>query len=95
VNVHVELLLGRRVRDADDKVIGRILAIGADRRGVVEEFRLGPAALLSVLGISAAHIVGWPLSREPLRVPWQQLDLSDPEHPRLRCMLEELKKMTK
>ncbi len=91
--VHVELLLGRRVYDAQGHVIGHLEEIHAGQRGkecVIEEYHLGPAALLERLGISTARLVGWPLSRKPLRIPWRQLDLSDPEHPRLRCTREEL-----
>ena len=97
-NIHVELLVGRRVRDTQNRVIGRIECIHARLRGqdfVVAEYHLGPAAVLERLGISAAGMIGWPLSREPLRVPWQHLDLSDAENPRLRCTLEELKAMTR
>jgi hypothetical protein len=96
--VHVELLLGCRVRDADGTVIGRIESIRAERRGdhcFVEEYQLGAAAYLSRLGISTASLVGWPLARQPLRVPWDQLDLSDPQQPRLRCTLQQLKAMTR
>lgn len=92
-NVHVELLAGRRVRDVNDKVAGRIQSIHGEIRGkecYVEAFLLGPAALLSRLGISAGRLVGW-AKHEPLRVPWQQLDLSDPEKPRLRCTVDELR----
>jgi hypothetical protein len=97
-NAHVELLFGRRVRDSKGEVIGRIESIHAARKGkdcLVEEYHIGPAALLERFGISAANLVGWAARHEPLRVPWDQLDLSDPERPRLRCTLEELKKMTR
>ena len=84
--VHVELLVGKRVRDANGRVIGRIEEILARRRGAdffVEEYHLGPAAWLEKLGISTARMIGF-RPREPRRIPWQQLDLSDPENPRLR-----------
>ena len=91
-NIHAELLLGRRVLDVNDRVVGRIRSIHARRRGhdfLVEEYLIGPAAILEVLGISTRRLVGLRL-REPLRIPWQKLDLSDPERPRLRCAKEEL-----
>jgi len=94
--VHVELINARRVRDANGKVVGRIGEIVARRRGhdyFIEEYHLGPAAWLEHLGISSARIIGWQRGREPLKVPWQQLDLSDPKNLRLRCTLEELTKM--
>ena len=92
--VHFELLLGREVHDPDGVRVGRILSVIAEREGedcVIREYHLGAAALLSRLGITALRLVG--LHRhEPLRVPWDQLDLGDPEKPRLRCRAEELKR---
>ena len=86
-SVHAELLVGRRVRDEDGKVVGRIEAIRVRLRGhdyFVEEYHLGPAAFLEVLGISSARMIGFRLARAPKCIPWQKLDLSDPEHPRFR-----------
>jgi sporulation protein YlmC with PRC-barrel domain len=95
--IHAEALVGRQVRDTNGRVIGRIGEIAVERRGkecYVEEYLLGAAALLSRLGISAGALIGIP-PRKPLRVPWQQLDLSDPHRLRLRCTLEELKAMNR
>jgi hypothetical protein len=92
-NVRVQDLVGRRVVDANGKGAGRIESIRASWKGdhcLVEAFELGSAALLHRLGISAARLFGWPLAGEPRRVPWQQMDLSDPEKPKLRCAVEEL-----
>jgi len=92
--VHFELLLGRKVHDSEGRRVGRILEVHAESEGkdcVVREYLLGTAALLTRLGISAGRMVGLPLHREPIRVPWDQMDLSDPERPRLRCRVEELK----
>ncbi len=97
-NVHVELLAGRRVRDTSGRPVGRIQSIRARRRGsdyFVEEYHLGPAAFLEGLGISTAKLIGLPIARDPVKIPWDQLDLSDPEHPRLRCTKEELKGMNR
>jgi hypothetical protein len=92
--VHLELLLGKLVRDPDEVKVGRILSVHADQEGAectIREYHLGAAALLERLGISVLRIVGWPIDKEPLRVPWDQLDVSDPERPRLRCPVAELK----
>jgi len=97
-NVHVETLIGRRVRDPNGKAIGHVEEIQAKWSGkecLIEEYHLGPAAFLERLGISTARFIGWPLTHKPLRIPWGQLDLSDPDRPRLRCTVEELKKMTR
>jgi hypothetical protein len=57
----------------------------------VREYLLGAAALRVRLGISAKRLFGWPVRREPLRVPWDLLDLRDPRKPRLLCGVAELK----
>lgn len=85
--VHFELLLGRVVRDPEGARVGRILSVMAEIEGqecVVREYRLGTAALLARLGI-------YTFQRKPRRVPWELMDLSDPEKPRLRCLKAELK----
>jgi len=85
--VHLELLLGKLVRDTEGARVGRIRSVRAEMEGedcVVRDYDLGAAALMSRLGISM-------FQRTPLRVPWEQLDLSDPEQPRLRCTVAELK----
>ena len=85
--VRFELLLGRVVRDPDGKKAGRILEVRVEPEGedrVVTEYLLGAAALKARLGLSAG--------REPLRIPWDLLDLRDPGKPRLRCALAELER---
>ena len=92
--VHFELLLGRKVLDSEGKKAGRILAARVEAEGedcVVREYHLGTAALLTRLGLSAGLIAGLPMRSEPIRVPWDRMDLSDPRHPRLTCPLRELK----
>lgn len=84
--VHLEMLLGKMVRDPRGARVGRIFSVHAEIEGadcVIREYLLGAAALLQRLGIPHP---GW----EPLRVPWDQLDLTDPEHPCLRCSAAEL-----
>lgn len=97
-HVHLELLHGRRVVDSEGAVAGRIHSVKAERVGeecLVREYLLGPAALMHRFGFSAAALVGLPMRSEPLRVPWEQLDLADPERPRLRCTVAELKRLTR
>lgn len=76
--IRMQELVGRRVRDAAGKVVGRIEAIHAvcrDRTCSIEEFELGADALLARFGLVPA---------EPRRVSWHNLDLSNPRRPRLR-----------
>ena len=94
--IRVQDLIGRQVTDPNGQKAGRIETMFATWRGencFIEEYHLGAAALLERLGITATRLIGWPGAREPLRVPWQQLDLSDPEHPRLRVPVAEVKRM--
>lgn len=94
MNVRLQDLNGRRVRDVDGKIAGRIGEVVAERIGAdchVIEYLLGPAAYLSRLGITAERLVGLKRRRGPLRVPWNQLDLTDPTHPRLRCRVSDLR----
>jgi len=92
--VHLELLLGCAVRDPDGKKAGRILEVRVEPEGedrVVSEYLLGAAALRARLGLTAGRLFGWPVRREPLRIPWDLLDLRDPKKPRLKCTVDELK----
>jgi len=79
--VSVEQLLGREVVDANGKRLGHIEEIIAEREGdelLVKEFHVGRAAVAERLsfGLFGAH--------EPHRIKWSDLDLSDPQHPRLK-----------
>ena len=96
--VHVERLLGRKVTDADGKVVGRIEEMRSaivDGERVVTEFHIGPAALLERVGLAFAElpIVGWLASvAESRSVPWYLIDLEDPRHPRLLGRLHDVGK---
>lgn len=83
--VRVQDLLGRRVRAGNNQSIGRIEEIRVEKRGkgfVVLEYHLGAVALMERL---SAHVGSWFGRTRSMRVvPWAQLDLSDPRHPRLR-----------
>jgi hypothetical protein len=92
--VHVEQLLGRKVIDADGRVVGHIEEMRSeivDGERVVTEFHLGPAALFERIGAVVGEL---PLLRffAPSRarcVAWNLVDLSDPRHPRLRGRLDD------
>ena len=91
--IHFELVIGRRVMPAKDgKPVGRIEdAVVEPRDGefVVTEFRVGAEALLDRLGLPAfkMHLPG---RRPAYRVRWDQIDLSDEQHPRLTVPQSEL-----
>ncbi|WP_114809809.1 hypothetical protein [Paraburkholderia kururiensis] len=93
--VNIELVVGRTVRTQEGKRVGRIEAVCAHREGngkgddwVVDEFHVGPHALIERLSLSMIAALLPPALRpkrdpKPYRIPWQQLDLSDPWYPRL------------
>jgi hypothetical protein len=91
--VRVDLLRGRKVRDPSGRVVGRIRELLAEvaRPGsgeyLVREFHLSGGGLLERLGAwrlgsVIADRVGRPGTT--IVIGWRDLDLSDPEKPRLR-----------
>jgi len=88
----LQQIIGSRVRDVDGKVVGRIHEARAEVRGadcVITEWLVGPGAMLQRLGIAAGRLIGI-AARDPLRIPWDKIDLSDLDDVRLTCRAEEL-----
>lgn len=100
--IHAELLIGRRVRAMNGRVIGRLEEIRTKQgaRGCyVEEFLTGSYGVVErVAAFSIAravfHVIGARQKDSSYRIPWDRLDLSDPKQPRLRCEVSELRKVT-
>lgn len=99
--VRLELLVGRKVFDAAGECVGRIEEVRAEVDGpdhVVREFHVGKLAVFE-------RLLEGRLLRALLRrlsahrlwtgyvVPWQEMDLSDPERPRARRRKAELKRL--
>jgi sporulation protein YlmC with PRC-barrel domain len=99
VDVHIELLLGTKVRDVDGNVVGRIEEFRVERDDDscrIEAYLIGASALIERLS-------AWTLIRPIARalharklfqlydVPWQEMDLSDPRQPRLRIARKDLR----
>lgn len=99
MEIKIELLLGTEVHDVDGKGIGRIEEFRVERDEkacLVEAYLIGASALIERLS-------AWTLVR-PIKqflgvrnlytlyqVPWQDMDLSDPRHPRLRIAKRDLR----
>jgi hypothetical protein len=102
-SINVELLLNREVKDASGRRAGRIEEIRARREGeeiIVESYHLGPEALLErlaapVLRLSPFRALGLHRHSPGRRAQWDQMDLSNPEKPVLRCAREELAKLVR
>jgi sporulation protein YlmC with PRC-barrel domain len=96
--IHVELLLGKRVFALNGRSIGRLEEIRAElNKGecFVAEFLVGSYALLERLsalsiGRDVLRLLGARSKHGGYRIPWNKLDLSDPEQPRLLCKVSEL-----
>jgi hypothetical protein len=91
--LRLELLLGRRVRDPEGRVVGRLEEFRATRDGdawEVTAFDVGPSALLERLAVR--HFGSLVPGTRPAgyRARWDQIDLSDPDHPRLTVPVDEL-----
>lgn len=98
--IYLDELLGRKVYDIHGKCAGRIEEALASTRGecTIDEFHLGRVGLFERLSIAhfANHllrVVGATGNGASHRVPCDQLDLTDPRRPRLRCAASELKKI--
>jgi len=98
LELHFELLLNRRVYDRDGNAVGHLEEIRATRDGVVIEYHVGAFALFERLGawsLGRAILRALRLSRKGggYRVPWDQLDLTQPSRLRLRCAVEALRRL--
>jgi len=91
--LNIELVLGREVRSRDGKRLGHIEAIHLARDGdslFISEFHVGPDALLERLAVGLLpqwlrEVVYRRNQSRRHRLAWDQMDLSDPRHPRLIC----------
>lgn len=98
--VHLELLLGRAVHDANGERVGEIEEVRVDTGAgewQVQEYITGPIGALerlasAELGLWLVGLLGGGKSPAGYRIPWQQLDLTDPRHPRVRCLKAELER---
>ena len=89
---HIERLIGRSVYDGDERAVGRIQELHAEKEGdyyVITAIDLGPDALLERLAVRHTELTffGRP---HGYRVRWDQIDLEDERRPTLTCPVEDL-----
>lgn len=98
IELHLELLLGRTVVDANGRRVGRIQEFVAEQRGdglEVTEVHVGLSGLEERLSVGGAGVTftklfgGLASSATPQRIPWKDLDFADPDHPKLRSSSDE------
>jgi hypothetical protein len=90
--VRVGCLLGRQVRAANNRPIGRLEEVRVETRATgctVSEYLIGVGGLAERLGVGVRLLLGRRIRMRLAR--WDQLDISDPYHPRLTCPVEELR----
>jgi sporulation protein YlmC with PRC-barrel domain len=92
MEVNVELLLGTNVQDMDGEEIGRIeeLVVERDEKScVVEAYLIGAPGLIERLSAwtlvrPIKQFLGTRKLYTVYQVPWEDMDMRDPHHPRLR-----------
>ncbi len=99
--VHLERVLGRHVLDSEGKSVGLVEEVIAEQEGnewVVREYLIGRNALLYRLSVRdlGRALLGFFSAKENAgyRVPWDKLDLTDPQKPRLNCASHELEPLS-
>jgi hypothetical protein len=94
-DIRLEQLVGRVVLTANNRPLGRIEEAHAELRDdgwFLIEWVVGPAGLLERVGLSTRLILGIG-QRHGFVVRWNQLDLSNPDRPRLACSIDELRQL--
>jgi hypothetical protein len=99
--VQIQSLLNRRVIALNGRRIGRLEEIRIEQRGeeyVVSEYLVGTFAMFERLaawsiGRAVLQVLRLTCKDRGYRVRWDQLDISDPIHPRLLCTVENLARM--
>ena len=94
--IHIELMLGEKVFALNGLPIGRLEEIRTEaNKGhfFVSEFLVGKYAMIERLaawriGRAVLRVLG--KRQEGYRIRWNQIDLSDPAHPRVLCDVDEL-----
>jgi hypothetical protein len=92
--LRLDRLLGRQVRTANNQRVGRLEECRADKDGresAITEYVIGAAGLFERLGVGVKLLLGRRVGGYVAR--WDQLDISDPERPRLTCGVEELQRL--
>jgi sporulation protein YlmC with PRC-barrel domain len=86
--VQLEVVIGKKVRDADGRKAGRLEEVHGDWQGehcVITHYEIATSAFTFVL-----RLLGMYGSIKKLVVPWDKIDWSDPKRPRLTCRIADL-----
>jgi len=93
--IQLELLFDKRIVDMQGRVLGRIEEVVAEREGdelFVSEYHTGGMGLIEHL--TTVTIGHWLIkllgTHKGYVIRWDQLDLRDPDKPRINCRRDEL-----
>lgn len=92
--VQLDSFLGRVVHAGNNRPVGRIEEFHAEQAGDelrVVEVVIGAAGLIERMSGGLKVLLGKHPGGRIAR--WDQIDLTEPEHPRLRCSVDELRKL--
>jgi hypothetical protein len=90
--VYLDRLLGRVVLARNNQSVGRLEDCRVEKHGqvwAITEYVIGAGGLLERLGVGLRLVLG--LRPGGYVARWDQLDISDPERPRLICGIEDLR----
>jgi hypothetical protein len=90
----LDRLLGRRVFAVNNRPIGRLEEFRAERHGddyVITDYVIGVGGLVERLGVGVRLIFG--RAGGGYLAHWDQIDLTDPDCPRLRCPVTDLRRL--
>jgi sporulation protein YlmC with PRC-barrel domain len=85
--VHLEKIVAMKIRDVDGHIAGRLEEVHADWRGgecIVTYY------VIASRGTYALQQIGFKKRTRSYIVPWDRMDFSDPDKPRLNCRIDEL-----
>jgi sporulation protein YlmC with PRC-barrel domain len=99
MQIKIELLIGTEVCDVDGNSVGRIEEFRVEREEkscLVESYLVGTSALIERLSAwtlvrPIGHLLRTRKFLTVYEIPWQDMDLSDPHHPRLRIGKRDLR----
>jgi len=94
-SIRLDRLVGRTVHGQDGRRVGRleeVRAVAAQGEWTVTEYVIGAAGLIDRLNLGLRLMVGR-AGRHGYIARWDQLDVSHPERPTLRCHADELERI--
>jgi hypothetical protein len=97
--LHVERVIGKKVRDAGGEVVGRIgefIVENVNGEYVLAEVHIGASAMLERIGGFVTQLPYFALIRLPrwqYRVPWDRFDWTNPDEPRLTVRKADLERV--